>query len=131
LAQASGPGFPLPDESVDTTLKRLFGNRTFQRGDDKIKLELPQIAEDGGNVAITVDSSLPVNGAASVSLKAAQDLSLEAGGDIKIKAGLNATVEAGAKAVVKGNFQASLEGAAAAQVQGATVTVKGMTSFSP
>lgn len=65
-AQTSGAGMPLPDESVDATLKRLFGNRTFQKGDDKIKLELPLIAEDGGNVAITVDSSLPISGAAAV-----------------------------------------------------------------
>ena len=66
-AQTSGAGMPLPDELVEATLKRLFGNRTFQRGDDKIKLELPLIAEDGGNVAITVDSTLPVSGTAAVS----------------------------------------------------------------
>ena len=66
-AQTNLPGIPLPDEPVDATLKRLFGNRTIQRGDDKIKLELPLIAEDGGNVAITVDSTLPVSGAAHVS----------------------------------------------------------------
>lgn len=66
-AQTSAPGLPLPDEPVEATLKRLFGNRTPQRGDDKIKLELPQIAEDGGNVAMTIDSSLPVSGASQVS----------------------------------------------------------------
>ena len=48
-------------------MKRLFGNRAFQRGDDKIKVDLPQIAEDGGSVAITIDSTLPVSGAAQVS----------------------------------------------------------------
>lgn len=66
-AQTSGPGMPLPDELVEATLKRLFGTRALQRGDDKIKLELPQIAEDGGNVALTVDSTLPVSGASAVS----------------------------------------------------------------
>jgi len=66
-AQATSSGMPQPDELVDATLKRLFGNRTFQRGDDKIKVELPQIAEDGGSVAISVDSSLPVGGAVAVS----------------------------------------------------------------
>ena len=66
-AQIRGAGTPLPDELVEATLKRLFANRTFQKGDDKIKLELPLIAEDGGNVAITIDSSLPVSGAAQVS----------------------------------------------------------------
>ena len=63
-AQAIGSGLPLPDEPVDATLKRLFGTRVLQPGDGKIKLELPLIAEDGGNVAIAVDSSLPVSGAA-------------------------------------------------------------------
>ena len=66
-AQAALLGMPQPDELVDATLKRLFGNRTFQRGDDKIKVELPQIAEDGGSVAISIDSNLPVSGAMSVS----------------------------------------------------------------
>lgn len=67
LAQTSGAGMPLPDELVEATLKRLFGNRSFLKGDDKIKLELPLIAEDGGNVAITIDASLPVSGSVAVS----------------------------------------------------------------
>ena len=66
-AQAASLGLPPPDEAVEATLKRLFGNRPFQRGDNKIKVELPQIAEDGGSVAITIDSSLPVSGPAHVS----------------------------------------------------------------
>ncbi len=63
-AQAIAFGLPLPDEPVEATLKRLFGNRPVQPGDGKIKLELPLIAEDGGNVAISVDANLPVSGAA-------------------------------------------------------------------
>jgi sulfur-oxidizing protein SoxY len=66
-AQAAALGMPQPDELVDATLKRLFGNRVFQRGDDKLRVELPQIAEDGGSVAIAIDSSLPVSGAVQVS----------------------------------------------------------------
>jgi len=66
-AQTGAPGYPLPDEPVEATLKRLFGNRTFQSGDDKIKLDLPLIAEDGGNVAVIIESSLPVSGAPQVS----------------------------------------------------------------
>ena len=65
--QTTSSGLPQPDELVDATLKRLFGARSFQSGEGKIKLELPLIAEDGGNVAVTVDSSLPVSGAARVS----------------------------------------------------------------
>jgi sulfur-oxidizing protein SoxY len=65
--QTNSSGLPQPDELVDATLKRLFGNRSFQSGEGKIKVDLPLIAEDGGSVAVTVDSSLPVSGAARVS----------------------------------------------------------------
>ncbi len=60
--QSRSLGLPLPDEPVAVTLKRLFGNRPLQSGEGKIKLDLPVIAEDGGNVAITVDANLPVSG---------------------------------------------------------------------
>ncbi len=63
FAQTSPPGWPLADEPVEATLKRLFGNRSFDSGDGKIKMDLPAIAEDGGNVAIAVDVNLPVSGA--------------------------------------------------------------------
>lgn len=59
-AQENPTGFPLPDEKVDTVLKRLFGNRTPLAGDGRIKLELPLIAEDGGNVPVTVEADLPM-----------------------------------------------------------------------
>jgi sulfur-oxidizing protein SoxY len=61
-AQAIASGLPLPDEPVAATLKRLFGERKFLPGDGKIKLDLPLIAEDGGNVAVSIDCSLPVSG---------------------------------------------------------------------
>lgn len=61
-AQSGSSGLPLPDEPVEATLKRLFGNRALSPGDGKIKLELPLIAEDGGNVAVSVDASWPVSG---------------------------------------------------------------------
>ena len=63
-AQAGSPGLPLPDELVAATLKRLFGDRKLNPADGKIKLDVPVIAEDGGNVAIAVDADLPVAGAA-------------------------------------------------------------------
>jgi sulfur-oxidizing protein SoxY len=63
FAQAHPPGWPLADEPVEVTLKRLFGNRNFTSGEGKIKMDLPVIAEDGGNVAVSVDADLPVSGA--------------------------------------------------------------------
>jgi sulfur-oxidizing protein SoxY len=60
-------GLPLPDEPVEGTLKRLFGSRAINSGTGKIKMDLPQIAEDGGNVAITVEANMPVSGPSHVS----------------------------------------------------------------
>jgi sulfur-oxidizing protein SoxY len=65
-AQEVFSGLPQPDEKVEETLKRLFGNRPLNSGEGKIKLEVPLIAEDGGNVAITVDVNLPLTGATHV-----------------------------------------------------------------
>jgi predicted secreted protein len=65
-AQTSGSGLPPPDEQVEATLKRLFGNRSMSPGEGKVKLELPVIAEDGGNVAVAVEANLPVSGATHV-----------------------------------------------------------------
>jgi sulfur-oxidizing protein SoxY len=62
-AQVGSPGLPLPDELVDATLRRLFGNRPLHPAADRIKLELPLIAEDGGNVSVAIDSDLPLAGA--------------------------------------------------------------------
>ena len=64
--QSADSGLPAPDEAVEATLKRLFGNRSMTPGEGKIKLELPIIAEDGGNVAVAVTANLPVSGAAHV-----------------------------------------------------------------
>ena len=66
-AQVISSGFPPPDELVEATLRRLFGNHPLQSGDGKIKFELPLIAEDGGNVAVSVDANLPVSGPTRVS----------------------------------------------------------------
>jgi sulfur-oxidizing protein SoxY len=60
--QSRSAGLPLPDEPVDATLKRLFGNRSLNPGAGKLKLELPLIAEDGSNVAVAVESNLPMSG---------------------------------------------------------------------
>lgn len=65
--QAASLGLPLPEERVEATLKRLFGNRPLNQGDGKVRLELPLIAEDGANVAVTVEANLPMTTATYVS----------------------------------------------------------------
>ncbi len=66
FAQENPTGYPLPDEKIEAVLKRLFGSRTPNAGDGKIKLELPLIAEDGGNVAVTIEADLPMTPASYV-----------------------------------------------------------------
>lgn len=49
-----------PEEPVDKTMQRLFGSRPIRDGASLINLELPLIAEDGGNVAMTVEVKSPM-----------------------------------------------------------------------
>ena len=49
-----------PEEPVDKTLQRLFGSRPIRDGASMINLELPLIAEDGGNVAMSVEVKSPM-----------------------------------------------------------------------
>ena len=58
--QAAPLGAVQPEETVEATLKRLFGDRTLNAAGDKIKLELPLIAENGAVVPIKVDADLPM-----------------------------------------------------------------------
>ncbi len=49
-----------PEEPVDKTMQRLFGGRSIRDGAAVINLELPLIAEDGGNVAMSVEVKSPM-----------------------------------------------------------------------
>ena len=49
-----------PEEPVEKTLQRLFGTRPIRDGAGAITLELPLIAEDGGNVAMSVEVKSPM-----------------------------------------------------------------------
>jgi len=49
-----------PEEPIEKTMHRLFGGRPIKDGSQIITLELPLIAEDGGNVAISVDVKSPM-----------------------------------------------------------------------
>lgn len=48
-----------PEESVDATMKRLFGGRPIKDGSSVIKLELPLIAENGAVVPVSVEITAP------------------------------------------------------------------------
>ena len=49
-----------PEEPVEKTMQRLFGGRPIRDGAAAITLELPLIAEDGGNVAMSVEVKSPM-----------------------------------------------------------------------
>ncbi len=57
---ATGPGTPKPDEKVEQTLERLFGKRPIQAAGNRLKVEIPLIAENGSVVPVRVDSTLPM-----------------------------------------------------------------------
>jgi len=59
-AAATGLGMPKPDEKVEQTLERLFGKRPLQAAGDKMKVELPLIAENGAVVPVRIESNLPM-----------------------------------------------------------------------
>ena len=59
-AQQAQLGMPQPDEKVDATINRLFGNRSISPADGKVKLEAPLIAENGAVVPVTVEADLPM-----------------------------------------------------------------------
>jgi sulfur-oxidizing protein SoxY len=44
-----------PEEKVDATLQRLFGNRVINEGSNMIKLNIPLIAENGALVPVAVE----------------------------------------------------------------------------
>jgi sulfur-oxidizing protein SoxY len=48
-----------PEESVDATMKRLFGGRPIKDGSSVIKLDLPLIAENGAVVPVSIEVTAP------------------------------------------------------------------------
>lgn len=103
------------------------------------ELRLDQTGSSGGTVTVTAgrttitldqDGDATLDSAGSITLKAARDLQLQAPGDITVDAGKDVTVR-GTRATVNGSLQAELQGGAGATISGATVTVKGITSFTP
>jgi sulfur-oxidizing protein SoxY len=62
-AEARGQGFLAnlaPEEPVEKTMQRLFGGRPIKDGSQVMTFELPLIAEDGGNVAMSVEVKSPM-----------------------------------------------------------------------
>jgi phage baseplate assembly protein gpV len=119
------------------TVRIVDGTVTATAGQTELRLD--QSGTSGGTVHVKAgrttvtmdqDGDVTLTSAGSVSLEAAGDLSLTAGSSITLDAGTSIPAQAGTTATVRG-LQAKLEGSAAATVQGASVSVKGLTQFSP
>jgi uncharacterized protein involved in type VI secretion and phage assembly len=106
-------------------------------GDSEMTLDQPD--SSGGTVTVVAgstqitlnqDGDLTVKAAGSMTLSADGDINLEAQ-NINIKSQMDTDIQAQGQATVQGMMGATLDGTTSATVQGATISVSGMTSFSP
>lgn len=105
----------------------------------KTEMTLDQPDGSGGKVTVIAgrtkitmnqDGDVTVEAAGAMTLKAKRDLTLQ-GQNVKIKGRMNADLEAGMKASVKAKMGANVDGGLSATVRGVSVSIKGLTSFSP
>jgi hypothetical protein len=119
---------------------------TVQIVDDAVKVVAGQtemtLDQPGGADGVATlqsgRSTITINQDGDVSIEAAGNMTLKATGDIKIegnnvtvKSTMDSTVDAGMQANVKAQLGATVDGGLSATVKGLTVSIKGMTSFSP
>jgi len=137
LQQGTEPREVIIEMPPKITVRISDGTVRATAGKSEIKID--QTRDTGGTVTVTTgrtkiemnqDGDIKVNAAGSINLKAAKDLSIEAM-NISIKSQLNTTIDAGTEFVAKGGVTATLQGGASTTIQGATVSVKGITAFSP
>lgn len=105
----------------------------------KTEMKLDQPDGSGGTVTVVAgrtkitmnqDGDVTVEAAGAMTLKATRDLTLE-GLNVSIKGQMKTDIEAGTQATLKANMGATVNGGLSSTVQGATVSIKGITSFSP
>lgn len=137
IKENSPPREMLVEMAPKITLRVTDGTVQATAGKTELKLDQPEgtggrVTVVAGRTTVTMnqDGDLAIESVGSMALKAGRDLSLEAT-SITIKAAQDVSVEAGFDATVKGGISATVQGSAASTVQGATVSIKGLTSFSP
>ena len=105
----------------------------------KTEVALDQQGSSGGSVTLHAggtritldqDGDVTLEAAGAMTLKAKGDLSLE-GQNVSIKGRAKTDLEAGTQATCKAKLGATLDGGVGATVQGTSVTLKGISSFSP
>jgi phage baseplate assembly protein gpV len=119
------------------TVRITDGTVRATAGKSEMKLDQP----DGSGGTVTVlagqtqitmnqDGDVTIEAAGSMTLKANGDVSIE-GQNVKISANLDFTAQAQASATIQASVGATMNGGTSTTLQGATVSVSGITSFSP
>lgn len=90
------------------------------------------IVESGrSKITMDQDGDIQIESAADIRLKTSTgNVSIE-GVNVKIKSQTGTTIEAGATAKLSARLGATVDGGLSSTVRGATVSIKGVTSFSP
>jgi len=103
------------------------------------KMTLDQSNGSGGTVTIVAgqtkitmnqDGDVTVEAAGAMTLKANNDITIE-GQNVNINGQLQVKIQAQTEVNIQGSTGATLDGGLSATVQGTTISVNGMTSFSP
>ena len=119
------------------TVRITDGTVRATAGQTEMKLDQPD--GSGGTVTVVAGSTkITMNQDGDVDVEAAQAMSLTANGDltlqgqnVTIKSLMNMNIEAELQATLKAGIGATIDGGVSTTVQGTTVSVTGITSFSP
>lgn len=106
---------------------------TLLLDDDKVVLEVGKTKlsiKNSGDVELTSEAKVVVTSKGNAEISSDGDISLESGGNLTIKAQGDLKLE-GMTFSAKGQSSAQLEGQASTTVKGPTISIAGMTSFSP
>ena len=110
-----------PPDTEDTSVRRLYielpSGSSITYGDDKFT-----ISSGGTEVVVEKDGDISIKSAGNVKIESQGDISLEADGNVSVKATQDLTLQ---------GMQVTLEGQSASTVKGPTISINGMTSFSP
>lgn len=119
------------------TVRMTDGTVRATAGKSEVTLDQPDgsggtVTVMAGQTKITMnqDGDVTVEAAGAMTLKANNDLNIE-GQNISIKGQMQVSIEAQTSATLKGNTGVTVDGGLSATVQGSTISVSGMTSFSP
>lgn len=110
-----------PPDDEDSSVRRLHlelpGGCTITYADDKLT-----VVSGGTEIIVEKDGDVSVKSAGNVKIESQGDISLEAGGNLTMKAQQNVSVK---------GMATTVEGQSSTTVKGPSISVAGMTSFSP